>query len=377
MCAASRGRFSNPSVNEQAMRVLIFGNGVLDCAAANCGVALRAMGHEVQHFDPDEHPRLLAPARRTWAAKRIVNGILSAAGRRFAQFYESAFVRAAEAYGPDLVLILPIDAVTPKTIADIKRRTHARIVGWFQDAVVNLGSHRFLLADYDALFFKDPYIVERLRDHGGISNVYFLPEACEPRRHYSLALTPEDERTYGCDLMVYGNLYPYRARMLESIADLDLRIHGARPSHWLHHPVAKLWSGREVYFDDKIRAVLAAKIVVNGCHFGEVRSVNARTFEVAGIGGFQLSNAPGVADYFEPGVEIAVFKGPRELREAVLYYLHRPEERRAIAARGQARAYRDHTYERRLSCLLATVGLPSTQEKPTRDEGAYTPSART
>lgn len=340
------------------MKILILGTGKLDCAAANCGIALRAMGHEVRHFDPDEHPAFLSRLRSGWEGKRVVNRLLSALGDR-GRLWEPAFVREAAEWGPDLVLVIPITLVSPATIAAAKRTSGARVVGWFQDAIVNFGAHTFLLADYDALFFKDKYTVERLRVSASLSHVHWLPEGCEPRVHHTLALSEGDRRRFGCDLMSYGNPYPYRLRLLEGLIDFDLRLYGNGPVRWHGHPLKAKWQGEDLYWDRKIRAVLATKIVVNTSHFGEIDSVNARTFEVAGIGGFQLADAPGVADFFTPGEEIVTFRGPKQLRELVEHYLARPEERLAIAARGHARAHREHTYETRLSEMLRIVGLAS------------------
>lgn len=339
------------------MRILVFGTDKLDCAARNSGVALRAMGHEVRHFDPDDHPAVLAPVRRSWNTRRVVDRLLHMASLDGGGLWERAFVREAAEWGPDLVLVVPIHIVSADAIAAVKRATGAKIAGWYQDAVVNMGRHLFLLAPYDALFFKDPFVVERFRSWGGFEHVHLLHEACEPRVHHPLPLTDEDRRRFGCDLMTYGNAYAYRLRLLEGLVDRDLRFYCTGPVRWHGSPLEARWQGRDVYFDDKIRAVLAAKIVLNTSHYGEVRSCNARTLEVAGIGGFQLADAPGVADLFVPGEEIVTFRGPKQLREAIDHYLHAPDERAAIAARGQARAHRDHTYEQRLGVVLATLGL--------------------
>ena len=343
------------------MKVLVVGSGELDCAAANCGIALRAMGHEVRHFDPDHHPRFLAPLRRSWQARFVVNSALTALFGHSVAPFAAALVRTAADWRPDLVLVIPITVVPPTAVDAIRRTTGAKVAGWFQDAFVNFGRHEFLLAQYDGLFFKDRYIVERLREWGGAENVHYLPEGCELARHRPLPLSPADQSRYGCDLAFYGNLYPYRAKLMDGLLDLDctFRYFGSRPARWMNHRIASKWQGHEVYFDEKVKSVLAAKIVVNTSHFGEIRSINARTFEVAGIGGFQVADAPGISEFFEPGREIAVFRGPKELRDVVQHYLHRPDERREMATRARERAHREHTYTHRLTVLLRTIGLPA------------------
>jgi spore maturation protein CgeB len=347
-------------VPARRLKVLVIGNGTLDCASTNCVIALRAMGHDADYFDPEEHPKALGAIRKSWEAKRYVNRVLDAAGLT-RKLYERALIRTVEATAPDLVIVVPLYAVSARAVAAMKERSRAKITGWYQDHMANFGAHEFMLAPYDALFFKDPYIVERLREHGGITNIHLLPESCEPSVHHPLPLTDDDRARYGCDLMVYGNLYPYRARILEHVATQDLRIYGLAPGPWFTHPIRARAEGRPIFRDEKIRATLAAKIVLNSCHYAEVRSANARLFEVAGIGGFQLSDAPGAPDFFEPGVEIATFRGPNELREAIAYYLARPGERAKIAAAGQRRAHRDHTYAKRLARLIGVVGLDAKQ----------------
>jgi len=143
-----------------------------------------------------------------------------------------------------------------------------------------------------------------------------------------------------------------------------LRVYGAKPSRWMLAALVARWQGFPVFYDEKIRAVLAAKICLSTSHYAEVQSANARIFEIAGIGGFQVADAPGVPEFFEPGTEIVTFKGPRQLRDVIHHYLARPEERDEIARRGQLRAHRDHTFAKRLTQLLTVIG--ATDAAPAR-----------
>ena len=58
---------------------------------------------------------------------------------------------------------------------------------------------------------------------------------------------------------------------------------------------------------------------------------------------------------FETGGEIVTFTDVTDLRRKVEYYLEHEDERRAIADRARERALRDHTYDRRITDILAFI----------------------
>jgi spore maturation protein CgeB len=55
-----------------------------------------------------------------------------------------------------------------------------------------------------------------------------------------------------------------------------------------------------------------------------------------------------LSKFFEIGKEIVCFNTKEDLKRLVKYYLENEDERTAIAYSGQKRAYRDHTYARRI-----------------------------
>jgi spore maturation protein CgeB len=181
---------------------------------------------------------------------------------------------------------------------------------------------------------------------------FYLPEACNPRMHRSVELTDVDRNVYGCEVMIAGTLYYYRQEILRQLADFDVKIWGVRPD-WLLYRLASPHSGREVWGDDKARAVAGAKICLNNLHYSEVNGLNCRAFEMAGCGGFQIiSSVPVLREHFEIGAEIVEYRTADELVELVRHYLKHPELAEEIARRGQARAHREHTFEHRLSEIM-------------------------
>ncbi len=86
--------------------------------------------------------------------------------------------------------------------------------------------------------------------------------------------------------------------------------------------------------------------------------VNMRHFEVTAAGGFLMCyDQPEIHDCFEVGKECVVFDSEVDLLEKVKYYLHRPEERVAIAHAGQRRTLSQHLYSHRLQEILTAFGV--------------------
>lgn len=86
------------------------------------------------------------------------------------------------------------------------------------------------------------------------------------------------------------------------------------------------------------------------------RQIKARIFEILGCGGFLITgDAEGLGAYYEPGVEMAVFKTGAELAEQCQYYLNHPELRDRIARAGYERTLREHTYEQRFRAIFSAV----------------------
>jgi hypothetical protein len=89
-----------------------------------------------------------------------------------------------------------------------------------------------------------------------------------------------------------------------------------------------------------------------------VNQVKLRDFEVPLAGGFYLvEEAPDHAELYDIGREIVTWKSPEELVDKTRYFLAHPTERERIAAAGQQRATRDHTWEKRFRGLFDRLGL--------------------
>ncbi len=338
------------------MNILIIGKFYEEGFALHIAETLSAMGHTVRRFEPGFRSGRIGG--RIGHRLDQVRGVLHNAtdGLSAIRAWRIQGLWQAAEQRPLDVSIVCHDFLWPMEVTELKRRTGARVALWFPDAMVNFGRALFMNALYDGLFFKDPYIVHALGDVLK-SRVYYLPECFNPERH----CLPDEEighdPVYQCDITTAGNQHSWRVAFFERLEGRNVKLWGNPFPLWLAAgPVARMYQGRPVLNHDKARAFLGAKIVLNSLHYGEVWGVNARTFEAAGIGAFQLVDwRPGLRQLFEDGKEIVSFSDIEDLKHKIDYYLIHEEERYIIARAGKVRAHRDHTYSKRLLLLLDTL----------------------
>jgi spore maturation protein CgeB len=207
-----------------------------------------------------------------------------------------------------------------------------------------------LLAPYDALFFKEPHVVERL---GAILDVplFYLPQACNQRLHRPL--TAAGTEPY---LVIAGNMYPSRIRLLERVQakGLPLRLYGSPFPRWVGStPLRDVHTGRCVFGEDKARVFRSAAAVLNTMHPAEIRGVNSRLFEAAGCGAAVLTEfRPTLPDLFAIGREVLAFRDFDELIDQATSLLAEPGLTAKLGDAAAARALQNHTFEKRLTVIL-------------------------
>ena len=83
---------------------------------------------------------------------------------------------------------------------------------------------------------------------------------------------------------------------------------------------------------------------------------NQRLFEATGVGTLLVTDwKEDLHEVLEPGVEVATYRSPADCVEKVNYYLEHETQRREIAAAGQSRTLREHTYRTRMEDLLGIL----------------------
>ncbi len=338
------------------MTILVVGKFCIEGFALHIAGCLGEMGYRVRRFETGYRAKRidgLFGHRVDQVAGSIhsaTDGILPIRAWRMRNLWRVA------GEGPIDVAIVCHDFLWPSEVRELKRIARAPVAMWFPDAIVNLGRGFFMTAPYDAVFFKDPYIVHAL---GGtiLPPAYYLPECFNPTLH-RFDESDGDDRDYRCDIATAGTQHSWRVSVFSHLAGYDVRIYGPPPPLWLGpNSVTAMYQGRSVHYREKARAFRRARIVLTSLHYGEMWGLNARAFEAAGAGAFQLVDwRPGLDQLFDDGRELVSFRGMADLRRKVDWWLGRDAERVAIAEAGMRRAYAEHTYRIRLELLLDTLG---------------------
>ncbi len=349
-------------------RILLFGSSRHD-SVGDSYLRTLAPHYEVELISPE--PRIGARVQLPSWTNKAVAFLARGVWREPLAFALPRMVRAVERFQPELVLVTHIQSIPPRTIEEMRRASPGvRVIGVFSDHLANFERGYFFATHYDALFFKDRYIVDKLRAKLSWKHVHYLPQACDPALHRPVELTDEDRWRYGCDLTLAGNLHYYRAEQLRPLLDgrWDCKLWGDEPGRWFEHPILRFFQHRPVVGEEKCRAMRAAKIVLNNNHYAEIAGTNKRTFEVAAIGAFQLTDTPALEDVFDPRTEVASFEGQADMVEKIEHWLGRPDERAAMAEKASARALREHTYAHRWAAKLEVLGIPLPPSFPVRIE---------
>jgi spore maturation protein CgeB len=335
------------------MKILIVGQFGEESFGLHIKEGLEIIGHEVVRCVP--FYKEYRPSKRNHLMNRLDRFITSNAlfaSKMLRNIVMKRIIKEITTIDSDIIICTG-DYFIKDEVKKIKKLTNSKIVMWYPDHLMNFGRSFFMTAEYDALFFKDPYIVKNLVNIYS-KNAFYLPECFSTKRHVPVEYNKNDANEYNCDIAMIGNLHSFRVPLLELISDFNLRIYGASSPWWLNiDKIGSYHSGKYLAYEDKSRGIKYAKISLNTLYFGEIEGVNVRTFEIAGMGGFQIvQHKQGISELFEIDKEIVTYSSIDELREKLIFYLSEDNKRKEISDASRKRAWSDHTYEKRLQRLI-------------------------
>ena len=337
------------------MKVLLAGKFHAESTPCDLEDAFITLHHQVIRFEFEQPSISSKPfLNKVYKVKNTLSALYKKTG-----FYENQRIKKLKTilsrYTIDFILVNR-DFFTPKQIQFIKTQTKAPIAFWFTDHIGRLDKMMFLNAPYDFLFFKEPFIAKVFQKQFN-KNAFYLPEACNPKNHKKIPLSEEDKQKYNCDLTVDGSLHPSRIRIFQQLKNYDVKIWGYPPPLWANISGLKPMIQNEfVSGQERCKAYLGSKIVINNFYPSEIIGVNGRLFEAGGIGAFQIASwRKGLTQFYEIDNEIVIFKTIPELKEKINFYLKNDTERQHISEKAYQRTHEEHTFAHRLQLMLDTV----------------------
>lgn len=210
--------------------------------------------------------------------------------------------------------------------------------------------------EFDVMLSSHTALRQRALELGVKSTEYFMPGFPE---FIADAIKHESQQW---DVGFLGQLTPEHIKRLNCLTDVAKASLGVKREFSTAYFIATnqpdlLTAGVHMYNQgprwgiEMYRTLKRIKIGLNiHIDIANNETGNMRMFETTGIGSFLLTDdAENIRDYFEPGVEVETFKDSQELLEKIYYYLDHPEEREAIARRGQERCLRDYSMSKRVA----------------------------
>lgn len=320
-----------------------------DSFADNIACGFEDLGHRAIMLDSGRKARFTR-SKVAGVAREMLMRSASVASR----LQKRPLLAAAREQNIDAFVVVDGN-VTPESadaLGDIARP----LCFWYPDPVSSLGRQSMFQASYDAVFAKEPRLVGPARDIAGFP-AHYLPQACNPRWHR----VPPEEVSPAPHLVVMGNYYPYRIRLLERLhrAAIPMRLYGNPFPRWMPSPMlAPIHTGSYLTRDEKARVFRGAAGVLNVLHPAEMDGLNTRLYEATACGGCVISEDRGhLGEYYREGMEVLSFTSFDELVDQARWCIDHPDEARQVGDRATVRAHAEHTFAHRLVELLRIVAL--------------------
>jgi spore maturation protein CgeB len=327
------------------MRIALLGSKDFDSLEFHLNDSLRFLKNDVFHIDIKD---VISISYRYnyWATKLIKS------------YDEYVFKKVAYKIieqNPELV-ICTYRFIHPLCIEILKKNLpNVPVIHVNPDALTTFEQQQIFASSYDAYFTKDPFIADFMKNKMSL-NTFYMPEAFNPRFHKMPEVdrfTLEDK--IDIDVVTFGTMYPYRAKMVSQLIDsgIKMALFGTADRRFPKQEITKNFRNEYLTGDRKAEVLYGSKVIFNNFHYAEVNSVNAKFFEIAGIGGFQICDyKPTIAEYSKITPEKFTYKNINEAINLIQYYLKNTQERHQLALDQYHHFLQHHTYEHRINEIL-------------------------
>lgn len=238
---------------------------------------------------------------------------------------------------PDVIIFFKGEMISTKILSDLSN--NRSIYLFYPDTFKFKALLRNRLHYFSAIYTASNN--KKLYYNLGAKKVVTVPWACDPEFHKKI----EIEKKYNMSFI--GTGYPERRIIIRNLKEIN--VFG---DFWFgfgkrSHP--------PVYGNEFVKTINQTRINLN---LQAKMSVQAdgptmRTFEVAGCGGFQISDyMPSILNYFPM---MPTFRDAEELRELVYYYLDNYNEALDIAEKTMEKCRSNYKYVDTAKTILSSI----------------------
>jgi spore maturation protein CgeB len=332
------------------MRILVVGavSGATVDIGSSLAYAFTDVGEECHFLDFSEYQQEL----------RTVNGARSDVDMHiFLIKLQTRLLEEVLLFNPTHIIGLAQSPLNNVEVLDSFRKSGIRLSYWFLEDYRVFQYWRKIAPKFDNFFtIQKSRIFKELKDLG-CDNGYYLAAAFDD---LPSSIEASDKSIDAAPLLSFvGAPYRNRINMFNDLKLPGLEIYGEG------------WNGlntavkigdrritpserRHIYVNSKINLNLHSSSHGEGDWNGDF--VNPRTFEIAGLGGFQLTDTRELLPlHFDLKNEIPVFESPSSMLDAIKYYMSHDSERNEMATNARARVLKEHTYRHRAMEILSLV----------------------
>jgi spore maturation protein CgeB len=259
-------------------------------------------------------------------------------------------------YQPEMILGLAQSPLNNPALLAAFRRAGIKLCYWFVEDWQIFTYWKGIAPSFDHFFTiqKEPFFTGL--KSVGCPQAHYLPTAFDD-------LAPAGGTNPGPAIPAsfVGAPYPNRVHFFEKLAGPAFQIFG---EGWSQHPNLSVRIGDRRISESECRDIYRRTLVNVNLHssmqpegFGAGDFVNPRTFEIAGLGAFQLVDRRQLLPlHFDLAGELPAFGRWEEMRAAIEYFSTHEAERNAIAGRARTRVLQEHTYRHRAQEILSVLG---------------------
>lgn len=308
--------------------------------------AFRAIGEEAHWLDFSPRLDEFVDVRASGDAGRLQAFFLSV---------KTHLVETVLQARPELIVGMAQSPLSdPEMLAGF-RNAGIRLGYWFVEDYRLFTYWKTIAPHFDVFFTiqKEPLFGELKKI--GCTNPHYLPAAFD-----DLLPISDPNGFESMPVSFVGAPYPNRVHLLPRLNGHSLQIFG---EGWDRHPNPAVATGNRRIDEQECRHIYARTLVNINLHssahshgFADGDFVNPRTFDIAGLGGFQLADMRRLLPlHFDCASEIPAFTDWDDLKDAIGYFLAHGAERKAWADRARMRVLAEHTYRHRAHGIIQVM----------------------